>query len=176
MEKSKDGLEAYIGICLAVVTFYTGILMAYQLAIYFLLVWIAKKFVILKTNPYIDTITVQASVIVSVLIYIIQLYVIEQYTYISYAFALVANLFTVVGLVWLIKKPSLHPIIMLSVFQSALIALTLIEMLNMDIGSLFHKGYANSILWRLIGLLLMWVAFSAESKQIDSSSSLRGGN
>jgi hypothetical protein len=174
MEKSKDGLEAYIGICLLAVTLYTGIIMLYQLAIYFLIARVAKQLTVLKTSPYIDAIAVQASVIASIVIYLIQMYVIERNLYTSNFFELVANLFTIVGLIWLIKKPSLHPIIMLTVFQLALIVITLTEMLNMDIGSLFHKAFANSILWRSIGLLLMWMVYPAGVKQEDSNSSLKG--
>jgi hypothetical protein len=169
-KKSEDGLEAYIGLCLLIVSLYTGLLMLYQLLAYFLIFGIAKKFLDSKASLFIETIAVQASLVVFIFIYLLQIYYVEQYFYISNVFEITANIFTLTGLIWLIRKPSLNPIIMLSVFQSILIIIGLVEMYNMEVGTLFHKAFANAIFWRFVSLVLMWLAYFGKFKTIDSRS------
>lgn len=170
MKKSNDGLEAYVGIAVLAVGFYTGLAMLSLLVVYFLMAQLGKKYLSSKAMPYVDTIAIQASLI---LIMVIYLYVLHsyQFLYISNLYALIITALTVVGLIWMIKNPSLNPAIMLTVFQFILIATGIIEMLEMEIGSDLHRAYANSVVWRVMGLLLLWRTYSLQNNNAVSMDS-----
>lgn len=159
MKKEKDGLEAYIGICLLVVTLYTGFNMLYQLVAYAFIFFLGKKHLTSAATQYIQTIAIQASLILLQLVYLVILYT-KDFIYFSNFFEFVISCFTLFGLIWLIQKPSVNPVIMLTIFHLILIIVGLRELFVMEIGSVFHRAQANFIVWRIVGLILMWYAYS----------------
>ena len=159
MKKEKDGLEAYIGISFLVVTLYTGLNMLYLMVLYSLIFFLGKKYLSSSAAPYVQTVAIQASLIILPIVYLVVLYT-KDFLYFSNVFELCISCFTLIGLVWLIHRPTLNPIIMLTVFHSILIALGLRELSNMEIGSVFHRALANLAIWRIVGLILMWTTYS----------------
>lgn len=160
MKKEKDSLEAYIGICFLVVTLYTGFYMLYQLVAYSLIFFLGKKYLSPAATPYIQTIAIQASLIILLCVYLVILYT-NDFLYFSNIFELVLSCFTLFGLIWLIQRPGINPVIMLTVFHLTLIIIGLRELFIMEVGSIFHRALANFIIWRIVGLILMWAAYSA---------------
>jgi uncharacterized membrane protein (DUF485 family) len=63
-----------------------------------------------------------------------------------------------IGVVWLLARPGLAPVIVLTVYQSLALLINLFAFLNLPVGSNLHRALLIHLLWRVLALILMWRA------------------
>ncbi|MGH2799002.1 MAG: hypothetical protein ACREI6_10115 [Candidatus Rokuibacteriota bacterium] len=62
------------------------------------------------------------------------------------------------GVVWLLAKPGLVPVLVLTVYQAVALLINLFAFLNFPIGENLHRALLIHIMWRVLALILMWRA------------------
>lgn len=63
------------------------------------------------------------------------------------------------GLIWLIAKPGLGPVILLTVFQALALVVNAFAFFDPAVGENVHKALLVHIIWRILALSLMWHAY-----------------
>ncbi|HKC05759.1 MAG TPA: hypothetical protein VKJ67_02750 [Methylomirabilota bacterium] len=63
-----------------------------------------------------------------------------------------------IGVAWLVLRPGLAPVIVLTVYQALALLINLFAFLNFPIGHNLHRALLVHILWRGLALILMWRA------------------
>jgi len=64
-----------------------------------------------------------------------------------------------IGVVWLLLRPGLAPVIVLTIYQALALIINLFAFLSFPIGHNLHRALLVHILWRGLALLLMWRAY-----------------
>ncbi|MGH7383995.1 MAG: hypothetical protein ACREKG_02365 [Candidatus Rokuibacteriota bacterium] len=62
------------------------------------------------------------------------------------------------GVVWLLAKPGLVPVIVLTVYQAVALLINLFAFLNFPIGENLHRALLIHLIWRALALILLWRA------------------
>lgn len=62
------------------------------------------------------------------------------------------------GVAWLLVRPGLAPVIVLTIYHGLALLINLFAFLNFPIGHNLHRALLVHILWRGLALLLMWRA------------------
>jgi hypothetical protein len=60
------------------------------------------------------------------------------------------------GVVWLLAKPGLAAVIVLTVYQAAALLINVAAFLAMPIGDNLHRALLVHIIWRSLALIFMW--------------------
>ena len=63
-----------------------------------------------------------------------------------------------IGVVWLLARPGLAPVIVLTIYQSLALLINLVAFLNFPVGNNLHRALLIHLLWRVLALILMWRA------------------
>ncbi|MEX2222690.1 MAG: hypothetical protein WEG40_12915 [Candidatus Rokuibacteriota bacterium] len=63
-----------------------------------------------------------------------------------------------IGAVWLLAKPGLVPVIVMTVYQVVALLINLFAFLNFPIGENLHRALLIHLIWRVLALSLMWRA------------------
>ena len=63
-----------------------------------------------------------------------------------------------IGVVWLVLRPGLAPVIVLTIYQALALIINLFAFLSFPIGHNLHRALLVHILWRGLALILMWRA------------------
>jgi hypothetical protein len=63
-----------------------------------------------------------------------------------------------IGVVWLLVRPGLAPVIVLTIYQALALVINLFAFLSFPIGHNLHRALLVHILWRGLALILMWRA------------------
>ena len=61
-----------------------------------------------------------------------------------------------IGVVWLLAKPGLVPVIVMTVYQAVALLISLFAFLNFPIGATLHRALFIHLIWRVLALILMW--------------------
>ena len=61
----------------------------------------------------------------------------------------------IAGLIWLVSKPSLGPVLLLGIFQALALIINASVFLSAELGSTEHKALLVHIIWRLLALFYM---------------------
>jgi hypothetical protein len=64
-----------------------------------------------------------------------------------------------IGVVWLLARPGLAPVIVLTVYQSLALLINLFAFLSFPVGDNLHRALLVHLLWRVLALILMWRAY-----------------
>ncbi len=62
------------------------------------------------------------------------------------------------GVAWLLLRPGLAPVIVLTIYQALALLINLFAFLNFPIGHNLHRALLVHIIWRGLALILMWRA------------------
>jgi hypothetical protein len=60
------------------------------------------------------------------------------------------------GSVWLLAKPGLAPVVVLTVYQAVALLINVGAFLAMPIGHNLHRALLIHIIWRILALIFMW--------------------
>ncbi|MGH7301101.1 MAG: hypothetical protein ACREKQ_12460 [Candidatus Rokuibacteriota bacterium] len=63
-----------------------------------------------------------------------------------------------IGVAWLLARPGLAPVIVLTVYQAIALLINLLAFLHFQVGENLHRALLIHILWRVLALILMWRA------------------
>jgi hypothetical protein len=63
-----------------------------------------------------------------------------------------------VGVAWLLQRPGLAPVIVLTIYQVLALLINLFAFLSFPIGHNLHRALLVHIIWRGLALILMWRA------------------
>jgi len=74
-----------------------------------------------------------------------------------------------IGVVWLLARPGLAPVIVLTVYQSLALLINLFAFLNFPVGNNLHRALLIHVLWRVLALILMWRAHRKTTGLPESS-------
>lgn len=72
----------------------------------------------------------------------------------------------VIGLAWLLLKPGLAPVLLLTAFQVLGLAINGVSFAEAAIGTNPHKALLVHIVWRLMALFFMWHAYVQSRKAV----------
>ena len=64
-----------------------------------------------------------------------------------------------VGVAWLLLRPGLAPVIVLTIYQVLALLINLFAFLSFPIGHNLHRALLVHIIWRGLALILMWRAY-----------------
>jgi len=74
-----------------------------------------------------------------------------------------------IGVVWLLARPGLAPVIVLTVYQSLAILIGLFAFLGFPVGHNLHRALLVHLLWRVLALILMWRAHAKAAELKEAS-------
>lgn len=74
-----------------------------------------------------------------------------------------------IGVFWLLLRPGLAPVIVLTIYQALLLLINLFAFLGLPIGHNLHRALLVHIIWRGLALILMWRAHH-KATGLDESS------
>jgi hypothetical protein len=60
------------------------------------------------------------------------------------------------GSIWLLAKPGLAPVVVLTVYQAVALLINLGAFLAMPLGHNLHRALLIHIIWRILALIFMW--------------------
>jgi hypothetical protein len=63
-----------------------------------------------------------------------------------------------IGVAWLLLRPGLAPVIVLTVYQGLALLINLFALLAFPVGHNLHRALLVHIIWRGLALILMWRA------------------
>jgi hypothetical protein len=78
------------------------------------------------------------------------------------------------GLVWLVVKPGVKPVVFLSAFQLFALAENGINFSDMVVGTLNHKALSAHMLWRALALFAMWEGYIGSGNGESSNPTVQG--
>ena len=129
---------------------YSGIHLLIPLALTGLVWWAGRKLFPDRSPDYVAAAAVQAGHLLWIAIGMI---VIGALTV-----DLVDITILLIGIVWLLARPGLAPVIVLTIYQSLALLISLFAFLNFPVGNNLHRALLIHLLWRVLALILMWRA------------------
>jgi len=145
--KASTIVATVIGIAVGV---YSGTHLLIPLALTGLLWWAARKLFPDRSPGYPAAAAVQAGHLLWVTVGLI---VIGALTVDLLDIAIL-----LIGVVWLLLRPGLAPVIVLTIYQSLALLISLFAFLNFPVGNNLHRALLIHLLWRVLALILMWRA------------------
>ena len=145
--KASTIVATVVGIAAGV---YSGIHLLIPLALTALFWWAARKLLPDRRSDFVAATAVQAGHLVWIAIGLI---VIGALTV-----DLVDIGILLIGVVWLLARPGLAAVIVLTVYQSLALLINLFAFLNFPVGENLHRALLIHLLWRVLALTLMWRA------------------
>ena len=73
----------------------------------------------------------------------------------------------IVGVVWLLTKPGLAAVIVLTVYQAAALLINLAAFVAMPIGENLHRALLIHIIWRVLALIFMWRGDRRRRREVE---------
>ncbi len=65
-----------------------------------------------------------------------------------------------IGVAWLVARPGLAPVVVLTIYQSVALAVNAVAFVHLPVGHTLHKALLVHLIWRLLALVLMWRAYA----------------
>ena len=145
--KASTIVATVVGITAGV---YSGIHLLIPLALTGLVWWAARKLLPHRPPDFVAAAAVQAGHLLWIAIGLI---VIGALTV-----DLVDIAILLIGVVWLLARPGLAPVILLTIYQVLALLINLFALLAFPIGHNLHRALLVHIIWRGLALILMWRA------------------
>jgi hypothetical protein len=73
-----------------------------------------------------------------------------------------------IGIIWLWVRPSIAPVVGLTIYEAGALAINIMGILNLEMGSPEHKAMIVHILLRIAALLCLWIAYWPTRQQPSS--------
>ena len=156
--KASTLVATVVGIAAGV---YSGIHLLIPLALTGLVWWTARKLLPHRPPDFVAAAAVQAGHLLWIAIGLI---VIGALTV-----DLVDIAILLIGVVWLLARPGLAPVIVLTIYQSLALLINLFAFLNFPVGNNLHRALLIHVLWRVLALILMWRAHRKTTGLPESS-------
>jgi hypothetical protein len=74
-----------------------------------------------------------------------------------------------IGVFWLLLRPGLAPVVVLTIYQVLLLLINLLAFLAFPIGHNLHRALLIHIIWRGLAVVLMWRAHH-KAAELDETS------
>lgn len=74
-----------------------------------------------------------------------------------------------IGVGWLLTRPGLAPVIVLTIYQALALLINLFAFLNFPVGHTLHRALLVHLLWRVLALVLMWRAYRRADEAPEAS-------
>lgn len=145
--KASAIVATVVGIAVGV---YSGLHLLIPLALTGLVWWAARKRFPDRSPAYVAAAAVQAGHLLWIAVGLI---VIGALTV-----DLVDIAILLIGVFWLLLRPGLAPVIVLTIYQVLLLLINLLAFLGFPIGHNLHKALLVHIIWRGLAVILMWRA------------------
>jgi hypothetical protein len=129
---------------------YSGIHLLIPLVLTGLVWWVARKRLPHRPPDFVAAAAVQAGHLLWIAIGLI---VVGALTV-----DLVDIAILLIGAVWLLARPGLAPVIVLTIYQSLALLTNLFAFLTFPVGNDLHRALLVHLLWRILALILMWRA------------------
>ncbi|WP_263770029.1 hypothetical protein [Propionivibrio soli] len=120
-----------------------------------LIYWLARRFLSPKAATYAISIAAQSAQVAVSTAFLPVLFSRIQVP-INLLGLMVDTVVPITGLVWLVIKPGLKPVVFLSVFQVSMLVFNGYVGLQLPIGDSQHKAVVAHIFWRVEALIAMW--------------------
>ena len=72
-------------------------------------------------------------------------------------------------MVWLLARPGLAPVIVLTVYQALALLINLFAFLSFPVGHALHRALLVHFLWRGLAVVLMWRAHRRATELAEAS-------
>jgi hypothetical protein len=128
---------------------YTGVQLIIPLVATALIWWVGEK-LLPQPNQFLPAAAVQAG---QGLWMILGLFVVD-----AIGRNLIDVLLVLVGVTWLLAKPGLLPLILLTAYQAVALLVNGVAFVDAEVGTTPHKALLIHVIWRLLALVLMWQA------------------
>lgn len=153
-----------------VVGWYSGIFLLALMALTFAISWVGKKFLKPSAMIYRSAIAFQVSPILMVTGSVIGVvYMTGASIPLDFVFIVADYVVPISGLIWLVVKPSIRPVLFLTIYQVCVLGVNVYNLLGMDVGSPNHKALATYVLWRLFAVFFMWSSYLSTRKSNAAS-------
>jgi hypothetical protein len=156
--KASTIVATVIGIAAGV---YSGIHLLIPLVLSGLVWWAARKLLPDRRPDFVAAAAVQAGHLLWIAIGLI---VIGALTV-----DLVDIAILLIGVVWLLARPGLAPVIVLTVYQAVALLINLFAFLNFPVGNNLHRALLVHLIWRILALILMWRAHDRAGRAAEAS-------
>lgn len=142
------------------VGWYLGIYLVLLIVSSFAIWWLGKKFLTPPAADYLKAIAIQGGQLLMVGSLFVALSIFAPGSFQLSAFETllmaVSGIAISVGLIWLIQKPGLKPIMFLTVLQVCLLVWNTLGLFYMPVESPLFKSTSSHVLWRILALIAMW--------------------
>jgi hypothetical protein len=155
---TRKALNIVAGIIGAGVGVYAGINLLIPLGLTAAVWWAGKKWLPSPKQLYVPAIAVQTGHLLWLSLGL--LYVGD------FGLDLLDVVVLVIGLTWLVLKPGLGPVLLLTAFQVLAFAVNAVSFVEVTIGSNPHKALLVHMVWRLMALFFMWHAYVQSRKVV----------
>jgi hypothetical protein len=145
--KASTIVTTVIGVAVGV---YSGMHLLIPLVLTGLVWWAARKRFPDRSPDYVAAAAVQAGQLLWIAVGVI---VIGALTV-----DLVDIAILLIGVFWLLLRPGLTPVIVLTIYQVLLLLINLLAFLGFPIGHNLHRALLVHIIWRGLAVILMWRA------------------
>jgi hypothetical protein len=139
-----------------VIGLYSGINLLLPLGITAGLWWLGKKKLPPEKLPFLPALAVQAGHLIWLTFGLLYMR--------SLGLNMIDIIVLVAGLTWLVLRPGLGPVILLTVFQVLSLAVNGYSFAEATVGSNPHKALLVHIIWRVMGVFFMWQAYRQTRK------------
>jgi hypothetical protein len=156
--KASTIVATVVGIAVGV---YSGIHLLIPLTLSGLIWWAARKLLPDRSPDFVAAAAVQAGHLLWIAIGLV---VIGALTV-----DLVDIAILLIGVGWLLARPGLAPVIVLTVYQSLALLINLFAFLNFPVGNNLHRALLVHLLWRVLALILMWRAHRKATELPEAS-------
>jgi hypothetical protein len=153
--KSINIVGGIVGVAIGV---YAGINILIPLSLTAAVWWAGKKLLSSSKQLYLPAIAVQTGHLLWLLVGLIYLR--------AYGLDLLDVVILCVGVTWLLLRPGLAPVLLLTVFQVLALAVNGVSFADATIGTNPHKALFVHMVWRLMALFFMWHAYVQSRKAV----------
>lgn len=174
-QKVKAGHEGVLALVAgAAVGLYSGIFLLVLLAATLGVRWLGKKLLNPVAQAYLWAIALQAGQMLMLVAFVLVVPLMTSLPIRLDYFFLLNVAIPIAGLIWLVARPGLKPVVFLSAFQVFALVENGVNFSAMVVGSLNHKALAAHMLWRILALFLMWQSYIGARNGESSNTAVQG--
>lgn len=173
--KVKAGPEGVLALVAgASVGLYSGIFLLVLLAATLGIRWLGKKLLNPVAQAYLWAIALQAGQMLMLVAFVLAVPLMTSLPIRLDYFFLLNVAIPIAGLIWLVVRPGLKPVVFLSAFQVCALVENGVNFSAMVVGSINHKALAAHMLWRVLALFLMWQSYISARNSESPNPAVQG--